>query len=187
MNRSLGLDDLKHDVGGSPVNWTAPLPTLKCRNIRYDLIQSIRRLGAARVGLLKSPWWRYQVETFSALRPFVKGMHRSPVSSSQRPVTRSFDVFFDLRLNKWLNKHQDVGNLRRHSSHYDVTVMGAPVGAYGRLSGHPAGPVLGWVARVEYPVPKHYTCQAVRSGFRESFSWLYIVLRMRRKIEVPHI
>ena len=22
-----------------------------------------------------------------------------------------------------------------------------------RLSGHPAGPVLGWVARVEYPVP----------------------------------
>ena len=37
----------------------------------------------------------------------------------------------------------------------------------------------------EYPVPKHYTCQAVRSGFRESFSWLSIVLRMRRKIEVP--
>ena len=58
-------------------------------------------------------------------------------------------------------------------------------GAYGRLSGHPAGPVLGWVARVKYPVPKHYTCQAVRSGFRESFSWLSIVLRMRRKIEVP--
>ena len=24
---------------------------------------------------------------------------------SQRPVTRSFDVFFNLRLNKWLNKH----------------------------------------------------------------------------------
>ena len=58
-------------------------------------------------------------------------------------------------------------------------------GAYKRLSGHPARPVLGWVARVEYPVPKHYTCQAVRSGFRESFSWLSIVGRMRRKIEVP--
>ena len=43
----------------------------------------------------------------------------------------------------------------------------------------------GWVARVEYPVPKHYTCQAVRSGFRESFSWLSIVVRMRRKIEAP--
>ena len=41
--------------------------------------------------------------------PFVRGIHRSPVNSSvtgefpaQRPVTRSFDVFFDLRLNKRL-------------------------------------------------------------------------------------
>ena len=58
-------------------------------------------------------------------------------------------------------------------------------GAYKWLSGHPAGPVLGRVARAEYPVPKHYTCQAVRSGFRESFSWLSIVVRMRHKIEVP--
>ena len=71
---------------------------------------------------------------------------------------------------------------------YSRSSSGAVVrgtGAYGRLSGHPAGPVLGWVARVEYPVPKHYTCQAVRFGFRESFSWLSIVLRMRRKIKVP--
>ena len=58
-------------------------------------------------------------------------------------------------------------------------------GAYKRLGRHPAGPVLGWVARVEYPVPKHYTYQAVRSGFRVSISWLSIVVRMRRKIEVP--
>ena len=27
-------------------------------------------------------------------------------------------------------------------------------GAYERVSGHPAGPVLGWVARAEYLVPK---------------------------------
>ena len=58
-------------------------------------------------------------------------------------------------------------------------------GAYKRVSGHPAGLVLGMVVRVEYTVPKHYTCQAVRSGFRESFSWLSIVVRMKRKIEVP--
>ena len=32
---------------------------------------------------------------------FVRGIHRSP---TQRPVTRSFDVFFDLRLNKRLSK-----------------------------------------------------------------------------------
>ena len=36
--------------------------------------------------------------------PFVRGIHRSPVTSPQRPVTRSFDVSFDLRLNKRLSK-----------------------------------------------------------------------------------
>ena len=42
---------------------------------------------------------------------------------SQRPVTRSFDVFFDLCLNKRLSNTRDAGDLRRHCSHYDVIVM----------------------------------------------------------------
>ena len=42
-------------------------------------------------------WWRHQMETFSALS--VTGEF-----PAQRPVTRSFDVFFDLRLNKRLGK-----------------------------------------------------------------------------------
>ena len=33
-----------------------------------------------------------------------RGIHRSPVNSPHTPVTRSFDVFFDLRLNKRLSK-----------------------------------------------------------------------------------
>ena len=36
--------------------------------------------------------------------PFVRGIHRWPVNSPQRPVTRNFDVFCDLRLNKRLSK-----------------------------------------------------------------------------------
>ena len=44
--------------------------------------------------------------------------------SSQMPVTRSFDIFFDLRLNKWSSSNQHAGDLRRHLAHYDVTVMG---------------------------------------------------------------
>ena len=37
--------------------------------------------------------------------PFVRGIHRWPVNSPhKRPVTRSFDAFFDLRLNKRLSK-----------------------------------------------------------------------------------
>ena len=52
-----------------------------------------------------STWWRHQIETFSALLAICTG--NSPVTNefpSQRPVTRSFDVFFDLCLNKRLSK-----------------------------------------------------------------------------------
>ena len=45
------------------------------------------------------------METFSALLAFVWGIHRSlDEFPSQRPVTREFGVFFDLRLNKRLSK-----------------------------------------------------------------------------------
>ena len=50
-------------------------------------------------------WWRHQMETFSALLAICAG--NSPVPGefpTQRPVTRSFDVFFDLCLNKRLSK-----------------------------------------------------------------------------------
>ena len=51
-------------------------------------------------------WWRHQMETFSALLAICAG--NSPVPGelpAQRPVTRNFDVFFHLRLNKRLSKH----------------------------------------------------------------------------------
>ena len=51
------------------------------------------------------PWWRHQMETFSALLALCAG--NSPVTSefpSQWPVMRSFDVFFDLHLNNRLSK-----------------------------------------------------------------------------------
>ena len=52
-----------------------------------------------------NPWWRHQMETLSALLALCVG--NSPATGefpSQRPVTRSFDVFADLRLNKRLSK-----------------------------------------------------------------------------------
>ena len=53
----------------------------------------------------ESSWWRHQMETFSALLAICAG--NSPIPgefTTQRPVTRSFDVFFDLCLNKRLSK-----------------------------------------------------------------------------------
>ena len=50
-------------------------------------------------------WWRHQMEAFSTLLALCA--ENSPVSGefpAQRPVTQSFDVFFDLRLNKRLSK-----------------------------------------------------------------------------------
>ena len=49
-------------------------------------------------------WWRHQMGTFSTLLDLCE--ENSPVTgefSTQRPVTQSFDVFFDLHLNKRLS------------------------------------------------------------------------------------
>ena len=49
----------------------------------------------------------------------------SPVTGefpSQRPVTRSFDVFFDLHLIGWVN-NLEAGDLRHNRANYDVKLM----------------------------------------------------------------
>ena len=65
------------------------------------------------------------METFSALPAICAG--NSAVTGefpAQRPVTRSFDFFFDLYawINDWVN-NREAGDLRRHRTHYDVIVM----------------------------------------------------------------
>ena len=63
------------------------------------------------------------MQAFSALLALCAG--NSPVTDgfpAQRQVTRGFDVFFDLRLNGWVN-NREAGDLRHHCGHYDVTVM----------------------------------------------------------------
>ena len=64
------------------------------------------------------------METFSALLAICAG--NSPETSefpAQRPVTRHFDVFFDLRLNERLSKQSRDWWFETPSPHYDVTVM----------------------------------------------------------------
>ena len=74
---------------------------LKLSNIKLTL--ATRYIGILRRFI--TTWWRHQLETFSALLAICAG--NSPVPGefpAQRPVTRSFDVFLDLRLNKRLSK-----------------------------------------------------------------------------------
>ena len=65
----------------------------------------IHRIADATPPVFNTTWWRHQMETISALLAISAG--NSPVLGefpAQRPVTRSFDVFFDLRLNTRLGK-----------------------------------------------------------------------------------
>ena len=66
---------------------------------------SYRQLRCHVVRSSISSWWRHQMETFSALLALCAW--NSPVNGefpSERPVTRSFDIFFRLCPNKWLSK-----------------------------------------------------------------------------------
>ena len=64
---------------------------------------------------------RCDMKTSSGL---VRGIHRWPVNSPHKgPVTRNFDAFFDLRLNKRLSKHWGASDLRDHRDHHYVAVM----------------------------------------------------------------
>ena len=70
-----------------------------------NLYQCIACLTSVNAAQLQWSRWRHQMETFSASLAICTG--NSPISGefpAQRPVTRSFDVFFDLRPNKRLSK-----------------------------------------------------------------------------------
>ena len=49
-------------------------------------------------------WWRHQMEPFPRHWPLCGEFTGPSEFPAQRPVARSFDVFFDLRLNKRLSK-----------------------------------------------------------------------------------
>ena len=80
------------------------------------------------------------METIPALLAICAG--NSPVTGdfpAQRPVPRSFDVFFDLRLNREEN-NREAGDLRRHRAHYDVIV----------ISSYCTGPISFGISRFQH-------------------------------------
>ena len=80
--------------------WNAIDNNILCFNSEFMISQRYIRETK-----LSVTWWRHQRETFSALLACCAG--NSPVTAefpAQRPVTRSFGVFFDLRLHQELSK-----------------------------------------------------------------------------------
>ena len=76
-----------------------------------DILQALK---------VRDPWRRHQMETFSASLAICTG--NSPVTT-QRPVTRSLEIFICACINGWVVNNRKAGDLRRHHAHYDVTVM----------------------------------------------------------------
>ena len=72
-------------------------------------------------------FWNIMTSTnggiFSHYRPFVRGIHRWPVNFPHRGQWRGTLLFSLICAwtNDWVNT-RDAGDLRRHRSHYDVTV-----------------------------------------------------------------
>ena len=70
------------------------------------------------------PWWRHQMETFSALLAICAGNSPVTVNSSHKGQWRGA-LMFSLKcawINGWVN-NREAGDLRGHPTHYDVTVM----------------------------------------------------------------
>ena len=67
-------------------------------------------------------WWRHQMESFSALQAFVRGIHRWPVNSHHKGQWRGASMFF-LCVCAWTYGFWDAGDLIPHRAHYDVSVM----------------------------------------------------------------
>ena len=71
-----------------------------------------------------SSWGVIKWKHFPWHRPFVRGIRRSPLNSPHRGQWREAMMLYFIWawINGWSNT-REASDLRRHSSHYDVTVM----------------------------------------------------------------
>ena len=93
------------------LTWKTPLPC----TMGYIGCPALVNLSFRyfRIFFRLSFWW------LNAILQYIHSL-RIRNSPNKRPVTRRFDVFFDLHPNKRLS---EAGDLRRYWAHYDVTVI----------------------------------------------------------------
>ena len=99
------------------------LSLIFCSLFLFSYIMYVRWSISILLTFVRS-WWRYQMETFSALLALFAGIHRSPVNSPHKGHWRGALIFSLICawINGWVN-HRDAGDLRRHCAHYAITVM----------------------------------------------------------------
>ena len=147
--------------------------TLETANTRTSSIIFNHKCGKLWCKWRHITWWRHQMEKFSAVLALCAG--NSPVTGEfpwQRPVTRSFDVFFDLRLKKRLNKQSrrrwfetTWRPLWRHRNTYSFSIYSAFI--------HASLPrwVYGWAAMMTgHPINKSPIILATKFPFNYDLS-----------------
>ena len=89
----------------------------RIRQIVSVVYQQFKCCGVSHDDVIK---WKH----FPRYWPFVWGIHRSPVNSPHKGQWRGALMFTLIcaRINGWVNT-REAGDLRRHRTHYDVTVM----------------------------------------------------------------
>ena len=99
---------------------------IKC--ICYEWMRKSMLLLQQRVSSLLN-WWHIHYDVikwkhYPRYWPFVRGIHRSPVNSPHKGQWRGALMFSLICAwtNGWVN-NVEAGDLRRHRTHYDVTVM----------------------------------------------------------------
>ena len=81
------------------------IPNIRSILTVFETCWSLWKYNQSDITFSNAAWCRHQMETFSALLTICAGNPPATVEfPAQRPVRRSFDVFFYLRLNKLLSK-----------------------------------------------------------------------------------
>ena len=112
------------------VTFTRHHVTVKLRSETIDVITSFH-----------TPWWRHQMEIFSALLPFLRGFHRSPVNYPHKGQWRGALMFtlICVWINGWV-KNREAGDLKRYRAHYDVIVTMFPQKGFYDIRHHKTQP-----------------------------------------------
>ena len=112
MTVSTGLVRRRYRAMWSSPGWEA------CFKVRKKVMILVWKFPSKHGDVIK---WKH----FPRYWPLVRGIHRSPVNFLHKGQWRGALMFSLIcaRINRWVN-NSEVGDLRRHLAHYDLTVVG---------------------------------------------------------------
>ena len=121
------VQDLARKIG-RPLAGRKLAVSLQSNPFKVDITEGTSLCGICKV---RKPWWRHQMETFSALLALCAGNSPVPMNSPHKGQWRGALMFslICVWINTWVNNGK-AGDLRRYRVYYDVTVMTGDTAGY---------------------------------------------------------